>query len=301
MSSRGSDHTTNPSPLPTPDAGAASFGPQSSLSNATVGTVTVGATAEADTKPKVPDAWDDDWDPFEAIPPINWQSPFVIRTIIAFLASILIGASGGFVYLRFISPPSATLFVETFPTPYLGELWWKMSGTDRNGLRWTPGGYRFSPRPGQSAYITFDITDVVIPLPTWRTSLRNSIGSYPPPTADRLILDLRTERRGNYLTIFERPPLHVQATQYGLMITTPDPANPKEIRNTILPDPTRPEGSIWQLEYVDGVASLTIDGRPIWEGPVANLDKVVMIGETRNDPEHDGTMIVRSVKFGGSR
>lgn len=301
MSSRDSDHTTNSSPLPTPDAGTAAFGSQSSLPDAVVGTLTVAATAEADPKPKVPDVWDDDWDPFEAIPPINWQSPYVVRTIIAFLASILIGASGGFVYLRFISPPSATLFVETFASPYLGELWWRMKGSDLIGLRWTPDGYRFSPRPGQSAYITFDITDVVIPYPTWRTSLRDAIGSYPPPSADRLILDLRTERRGNYLTIFERPPLHVQVSQYGLMITTPDPANPKEMRNTILPDPTRPEGSIWQLEYVDGVASLTIDGRPIWKGQVANLDKTVMIGETRNDSEHDGTMIVRSVKFGGSR
>ena len=93
----------------------------------------------------------------------------------------------------------------------------------------------------------------------------------------------------------------MQVLQYGLMIMTPDPANPKEMRNTILPDPTRPEGSIWQLEFVDGLASLTIDGRPIWNGPVANLDKTVMISETRNDPEHDRTMIVRSVKFGGAR
>ena len=108
------------------------------------------ASLEAPAKPK--DIWDDDWDPFEAIPPINWKSPILIRTVSAILAMLLIGAAGGFVYLRFISPPAPYEWVETFPTPYLGELWWKRSGTDLFGLRWTPTGYQLSPKPGQSAF-----------------------------------------------------------------------------------------------------------------------------------------------------
>jgi hypothetical protein len=257
-----------------------------------------GAMAQGVAKPK--DIWDDDWDPFEAIPPINWRSPFLIRAVSAVLALILLGGAGGFVYLRFISPPAPYQWVETFPTPYLGELWWKLAGTDRNGLRWTPNGYQLSPKAGQSAFITFDTTEVVVPLPTWRTQLRDAIGSVPPPSADRLILDLTYERRGGYLTILERTPVHIQASKFGVMITVPDANDPKQLRNVMLPDPTRPEGSIWQLDRTGTEFALRIDGRDVWTGTVPVLDKTIRLGETRTDPEHDGTVTFRSVKYGGA-
>lgn len=256
------------------------------------------ATPEAPAKPK--DIWDDDWDPFEAIPPINWRSPILIRTVSAIVAMLLLGAVSGFVYLRFINPPAPYQWVETFPTPYLGELWWKMSGTDLYGLRWTPNGYRLSPKPGQSAFITFDTTEVVIPLQTWRTQLRSAIGSVPPPSADRLILDLLYERRGGYLTILERKPVHVQVSKLGLMITVPDPNDPKQLQNIILPDPTRPEGSTWQFDRTGTDLALRIDGREVWKGTVTTLDKTISLGETRVDAEHDGTVTFRSVKYGGA-
>lgn len=258
----------------------------------------VEATPEAPAKPK--DIWDDDWDPFEAIPPINWRSPILIRTVSAIVAMLLLGAVSGFVYLRFINPPAPYQWVETFPTPYLGELWWKMSGTDLYGLRWTPNGYRLSPKPGQSAFITFDTTEVVIPLQTWRTQLRSAIGSVPPPSADRLILDLSYERRGGYLTILERKPVHVQVSKLGLMITVPDPNDPKQLQNIILPDPTRPEGSTWQFDRTGTDLALRIDGREVWKGTVTTLDKTISLGETRVDAEHDGTVTFRSVKYGGA-
>jgi len=256
------------------------------------------ATPEAPAKPK--DIWDDDWDPFEAIPPINWRSPILIRTVSAIVAMLLLGAVSGFVYLRFINPPAPYQWVETFPTPYLGELWWKMSGTDLYGLRWTPTGYRISPKSGQSAFITFDTTEVVIPLPTWRTELRDLVGSVPPPSADRLILDLLYERRGGYLTILERKPVHVQVSKLGLMITVPDLNDPKQLQNIILPDPTRPEGSTWQFDRTGTDLSLRIDGREVWKGTVTTLDKTISLGETRVDAEHDGTVTFRSVKYGGA-
>lgn len=256
------------------------------------------ATPEAPVKPK--DIWDDDWDPFEAIPPINWRSPILIRTVSAILAMLLLGAASGFTYLRFINPPAPYQWVETFPTPYLGELWWKMSGTDLYGLRWTPNGYRLSPKPGQSAFITFDTTEVVIPLQTWRTQLRSAIGSMPPPSADRLILDLSYERRGGYLTILERKPVHVQVSKLGLMITVPDRNDPKQLQNVILPDPTRPEGSTWQFDRTGTDLALRIDGREVWKGTVTTLDKTISLGETRVDAEHDGTVMFRSVKYGGA-
>ena len=256
------------------------------------------ASLEAPAKPK--DIWDDDWDPFEAIPPINWKSPILIRSLSAILAILLLGAASGFVYLRFIRPPDPYQWVETFPTPYLGELWWKMSGTDLYGLRWTPNGYRLSPKPGQSAFITFDTTEVVIPLQTWRTQLRSAIGSVPPPSADRLILDLSYERRGGYLTILERKPVHVQVSKLGLMITVPDLNDPKQLQNIILPDPTRPEGSTWQFDRTGTDLSLRIDGREVWKGTVTTLDKTISLGETRVDAEHDGTVTFRSVKYGGA-
>ena len=256
------------------------------------------ASLEAPAKPK--DIWDDDWDPFEAIPPINWKSPILIRTVSAILAMLLIGAAGGFVYLRFISPPAPYEWVETFPTPYLGELWWKRSGTDLFGLRWTPTGYQLSPKPGQSAFITFDTTEVVIPLPTWKTQLRDLVGSVPPPSADRLILDVKYERRGGYLTILERTPVHIQASKLGLMITLPDASDPKQLQNVMLPDPTKPEGSIWQLERTGTTLAISIDGREVWKGTVPVIDKTIRLGETRTDHEHDGTITFRSVKFGGA-
>ncbi len=267
----------------------------------------VDATSPVDNDPaplvspaKPKDIWDDDWDPFETIPSINWKSPILIRSLSAILTILLIGAASGFVYLRFIRPPDPYQWVETFPTPYLGELWWKMSGTDLYGLRWSPTGYRISPKPGQSAFITFDTTDVVIPLPTWRTELRGLVGSVPPPSADRLILDLMIERRGGYLTILERPPVHIQVSKFGLMITLPDADDPKQLQNVMLPDPTKPEGSIWQLERTGTTLAISIDGRDVWKGTVPVIDKTIRLGETRTDPEHDGTITFRSVKFGGA-
>jgi hypothetical protein len=256
------------------------------------------APSESPAKPK--DIWDDDWDPFDDIPPINWRSPLLIRTATAIVALLLLSAASGFVYLRFISPPEPYLWVQNFPTPYLGELWWRMQGTDLLGLRWTPEGYRISPRAGQSAYISFDTTDAVIPLPTWRTRLRAAIGSVAPPSADRLTLDLVIDRRGNYLTILERPPLLIQVSQYGLMITLPDPADPKQLKNHIVPDTSRPEGSVWQLERTGTTLIVTIDGREAWRGVVPALDKGIRLGESRTDPEHDGTLLIRSVKYGGA-
>jgi hypothetical protein len=258
----------------------------------------VATTSEAPAKPK--DVWDDDWDPFEGIPPINLRSPIFLRVVGAILATMLLVAGGGFVYLRVLNPPAPYQWVESFPTPYLGELWWKMAGTDLYGLRWTPNGYRISPKPGQSAYLTFDTTEVVIPLPTWRNQLRTAIGSVPPPSADRLILDLTHDRRGGYLTILERTPVHVQVSKFGLMITLPDANNPKELRNVMLPDPSKPEGSIWQLERTGTTMAISIDGREVWKGVVPVLDKTIRLGETRTDPEHDGTIMFRSVKYGGA-
>jgi hypothetical protein len=266
-----------------------------------VATPPVDARQQSPAPPAAPkDIWDDDWDPFEAIPPINWRSPILIRTVSALLAMLLLGAASGFVYLRFISPPAPHLWVENFPTPYLGELWWKLAGTDRNGLRWTPNGYRISPKPGQSAFITFDTTEVVIPLPTWRTQVRDAIGSVPPPSADRLILDLMTERRGGYLTVLERPPVHVQVSKFGLMITLPSATDPKQLQNVILPDPSKPDGSTWQFDRTGTELALRIDGREIWKGSVPTIDKTIRLGETRTDPEHDGTVTFRSVKYGGA-
>lgn len=282
MTNRASDHPEAAPPGPAPVAADAT-----------------GAGALPKGAPK--DVWDDDWDPFEAIPPINWRSPRFLRVVGAILAALVLAAASGFTYLRYIRPPEAYLWVETFPSPYLGELWWKMAGTDLYGLRWTPQGYRISPRAGQSAYIQFDTTDVVIPLTTWRTRLRSAIGSVLPPSADRLVLDLVVDRRGGYLTILERPPLHVQSSKSGLMITLPDANDPKQLRNVMLPDPSRPEGSTWQFERTGTTLAITIDGREVWKGAVPALDKTVRLGETRIDPEHDGTLLFRSVRYGGAR
>jgi hypothetical protein len=84
------------------------------------------------------------------------------------------------------------------------------------------------------------------------------------------------------------------------MITLPDANNPKELRNVMLPDPSKPEGSIWQLERTGTTMAISIDGREVWKGVVPVLDKTIRLGETRTDPEHDGTIMFRSVKYGGA-
>ena len=68
-----------------------------------------------------------------------------------------------------------------------------------------------------------------------------------------------------------------------------------------LPWPDAPEGSTWQLGRIANTLAIPIDGREVGKGAVPVLDKTVRLGMTRIDPEHDGTLLIRSVRFGGAR
>ena len=222
-----------------------------------------------------------------------------MRVLVAFIAIMmaLITMKVGPTWIRNSQNGTApTMFTEQFLTPDLSGYHWERTGEYPESISWTAEGIVIDPPTGSTAYLS---------VPAMGTA--GAVGSLParpvgplgrllwsaPYQVAAVDVDLVVQLLNAYVMVLEWGSSTVQATPEGFLVTVIQPG-PVHVNRLVQTDPTKRHRI--SVSKHNGVACIAIDTeRNCQEVLPHSNDIQIWIGESRKNPEHGGSMVLRQI------
>jgi hypothetical protein len=181
----------------------------------------------------------------------------------------------------------------TFPDEATARRQWDLETSGAGRVRVEGGALVLESPPGATAYAQARLGQV----PDVRVNWWLPVGLAERERDERLTWRAAVQRTHGFYVVAELRSLLIQAVGYGLHITYPDErgaARGHEIAHSVGTD-GRPHD--WVLTRDGREIALSLDGQRVWAAPPREELGQLKLGETKNDPQHGGSMRVEAASY----
>jgi hypothetical protein len=170
---------------------------------------------------------------------------------------------------------------------------WELSASAGGAARVEDGALLLESPPGATAAARARLGALPDPRRHWWLPL----GLESADRVERLEWRARVERTGRYFVVMSVRDLLIQAVEYGVHVTYPDAAGAS--RGHEIPHPLGADAQPhdWQVTRTRRDITLRLDGQQVWSAPQRGELNQLVLGETRPDPQHGGSLRVEAAAY----
>lgn len=214
------------------------------------------------------------------------------------LAAAAVLLSGDAVhYVRLAHPITRGGAVQSLVTSFEDEATvrrqWDVDSTGAGQVLFEQGAVRLESPPQAAAYVQARLPR----LPDVRVNWWLPVGLAERARTEHVTWRASVKRSETFYAMAELRQLLIQIVSYGVHITYPDEG--KVMRGHEIVHPAGSDGltHAWQLTRDQRQVSLSIDGQQVWSTLQQGELNQIKLGETKNDPQHGGSMRLEHVRY----